>query len=602
MNKRGDMPDKKDPYPRKKEIKIKGIPAAPGIAMGKVHIFGTEDMVPVVRSISEKDIPAEIEKFREALKQTRKEILSIEKKISREMGVGHGKIFSAHLLVLEDTVLVQEVIARLKKKKKNIESVFAEVLNKYISVLSEAKDEYLRDRVSDIADVGKRILRNLIGVEARSLEKLDEKSIIVAYDLSPSDTAMMHKGRVMGFATDIGGRTSHTAIMAKSLEIPAVVGLETVTDIVNNGDQIIVDGIHGIIIINPAVKTVEKYRREKKKYEHLEEELNELKTMSSETPDGKKVVIAGNIELPEDVASVISHGAEGIGLYRTEYFYMNRQDLPGEEEQFKAYKSVATRIKPNCVVVRTLDLGGDKFLSQLDVPREMNPFLGWRAIRFCLARPDIFKSHLRAILRASVYGNLKMMYPMISGIKELREANAVLEEVKAELRKEGLAFNENIPVGVMIEVPSAAVTSDILAKEVDFFSIGTNDLIQYSLAVDRVNEKIAYLYEPTHPAVLNLIKMIIDNGHKENIPVALCGEMAGDVTLTMILLGLGLDEFSTSPIAVPEIKKVIRSVNFSDARAIAEKALTFQTGKEVQDFAKEKLMELVPDIAKELME
>ncbi|MGB2599559.1 MAG: phosphoenolpyruvate--protein phosphotransferase [Candidatus Omnitrophota bacterium] len=584
----------------KKQIQLKGIPAAPGIAIGKAHIFGTEDLSTPVRKISEKDIPFEIARFKKVLLETKKEIIAIEKKISREIGVEHGKIFSAHLLVLEDSVLVQEVIARLKKKKKNIEAIFTEVLNKYVNALSEAKDEYLRDRITDITDVGKRILRNLVGAEEKSMDMLTEKAIVIAYDLSPSDTAMMHKGRVIGFATDIGGRTSHTAIMAKSLEIPAVVGLEKVTDMIQNGDQVILDGIHGVVIVNPTKNFLVKYQKEKKKYEHLEHELIQVRSLPSETPDGKKVTIAGNIELPEDVASVLSHGGEGVGLYRTEYFYMNRRDLPSEEEQFNAYKSVATRIKPNPVTIRTLDLGGDKFLSQLEVPREMNPFLGWRAIRFCLARPDIFKTQLRAILRASVFGNIKMMHPMISGIGELRQANVILNEVKSELRKKKVPFNEKIPVGVMIEVPSAAITSDILAKEADFFSIGTNDLIQYSLAVDRVNEKIAYLYEPSHPAVLELIKTVIDNGHKNNIEVALCGEMAGDVYLTMILLGLGLDEFSTSPIAVPEVRKVVRSVKYSEAKAIADRAMTFTTGKEVLEFAKSKLEELVPDIAAEL--
>ncbi|MGB3241594.1 MAG: phosphoenolpyruvate--protein phosphotransferase [Candidatus Omnitrophota bacterium] len=584
----------------KKQIQLKGIPAAPGIAIGKAHIFGTEDLSTPVRKISEKDIPFEIARFKKVLLETKKEIIAIEKKISREIGVEHGKIFSAHLLVLEDSVLVQEVIARLKKKKKNIEAIFTEVLNKYVNALSEAKDEYLRDRITDITDVGKRILRNLVGAEEKSMDMLTEKAIVIAYDLSPSDTAMMHKGRVIGFATDIGGRTSHTAIMAKSLEIPAVVGLEKVTDMIQNGDQVILDGIHGVVIVNPTKNFLVKYQKEKKKYEHLEHELIQVRSLPSETPDGKKVTIAGNIELPEDVASVLSHGGEGVGLYRTEYFYMNRRDLPSEEEQFNAYKSVATRIKPNPVTIRTLDLGGDKFLSQLEVPREMNPFLGWRAIRFCLARPDIFKTQLRAILRASVFGNIKMMHPMISGIGELRQANVILNEVKSELRKKKVPFNEKIPVGVMIEVPSAAITSDILAKEADFFSIGTNDLIQYSLAVDRVNEKIAYLYEPSHPAVLELIKTVINNGHKNNIEVALCGEMAGDAYLTMILLGLGLDEFSTSPIAVPEVRKVVRSVKYSEAKAIADRAMTFTTGKEVLEFAKSKLEELVPDIAAEL--
>jgi len=584
----------------KKQLQIKGIPAAPGIVIGKAYVFGSDDLHPVERKISPEEIPVEIAKFEKVLAETKKEIMKIEKKISHEMGVEHGKIFNAHLLVLEDPVLVEEVVTRIHKKRKNIESIFAEVLAKYINVLSDVKDEYIRDRISDIADVGKRILRNLMGTENKNLEDLGEKSIVVAYDLSPSDTAMMHKGRVIGFVTDIGGRTSHTAIMAKSLEIPAVVGLENITDVVQNGDTIVLDGIHGIVVVNPTAKVIEKYEKDKKKYETIERELIELKTLDSVTLDGKRVVLAGNIELPEDVVSVVSHGAEGIGLYRTEYFYMNRRDLPNEEEQFNAYRSVAQRIKPNSVVVRTLDLGGDKVLSQLEVPREMNPFLGWRAIRFCLARQDVFKTQLRAILRASVYGNLKLMYPLISGVEEMRKANGVLEEVKTELRKKNIPFNEDIKVGAMIEVPSAAITSHILAQEADFFSIGTNDLIRYSLAVDRVNEKIAYLYEPTHPAVLSLLKMIIDNGHKAGISVALCGEMAADISMVTILLGLGLDEFSASPIAIPEIKKIVRSVRFSQAREIAEEVLLMQTGKEVKKYAHQKLLELVPDLAGEI--
>lgn len=586
----------------KKQIQMRGIPAAPGIAIGKVFLSGSEDIKPLEKRIFSSDVGKEIKKFHKALEKTRKEIVKIEKKISEEMGVEHGRIFSAHLMVLEDSVLVKEVESLVERKKKNIDFIFYEVLNRYIEALADAKDEYLRERVTDIADVGKRILRNLRGEESEDLSLMREKSVVATYDLSPSDAALMHKERVLGFVTDIGGRTSHTAIMAKSLEIPAVVGLESVTDLVSNGDEVIVDGIHGIVIINPTKRFLQKYRKEKKKYENLEHELIAAISLPSETTDGKRVVVAGNIELPEDVAGVISHGAEGIGLYRTEYFYMNRTDLPSEEEQFKAYRSVAQRIRPNYVVIRTLDLGGDKFLSQLDVPREMNPFLGWRAIRFCLARPDIFKTHLRAILRASAYGKIKLMYPMISGVEELRQANAMLEEVKKELISEGVKFDKNIPVGAMIEIPSAALTSDILAKEADFFSIGTNDLIQYALAVDRVNEKIAYLYNPAHPAILKLIKKVIDNGHRENIPVSLCGEMAGDITLAILLLGLGLDEFSVSPITVLELKKVIRSVSYDEAKKIARKACELTTGKEVQVYLKRKLREFVPNLVAELLD
>jgi phosphotransferase system enzyme I (PtsI) len=584
---------------KKKETVLKGIPASPGIAIGKAMLLDREQYVIPRRSIKEEQVQNEIKRFKDALIQTKNELLEIKKRISEEMGVEHGQIFSAHLLVLEDSMLIEEVMAKLKKDKLSIEYVFQDVLKRYIKVFSEMDDEYLKERISDINDVGKRVLRNLIGAKEDIFSNLKEKVIVIAYDLSPSDTAMMHKKNLIGFATDIGSRTSHTAIMAKSLEIPAVVGLEAMTKSVENGDTIIVDGAHGNVIINPSAKTVKKYEGDKAKFLVLEKHLLELKDLPCQTLDGRKITLSANIEVPEDVASVISHGADGIGLYRTEYFYMNRKDLPSEDEQFKAYSVVAKKVKPHPVIIRTLDLGGDKFLSQFEVPHEMNPFLGWRAIRFCLARPDVFKSQLRAILRASIYGNLKVMYPMISGLAELKQANAILEEVRVSLRKEGVPFDENMEVGAMIEVPSAALTSDILAKEVDFFSIGTNDLIQYSLAVDRVNEKIAYLYEPAHPAVLRLVKNIIDNGHNAGIWVGMCGEMAGDINMALILLGLGLDEFSTSPIAIPEMKRIIRAVEMSKAEEIAREAITLPTGEEVERFASKKLKEIAPELAQE---
>ncbi|MCM8760720.1 MAG: phosphoenolpyruvate--protein phosphotransferase [Candidatus Omnitrophica bacterium] len=578
---------------------LKGIPASPGIVSGKAFLYGREQYTISRRNITDAQVQNEIKRFKEALLQTKNEILEIKKRISDELGAEHGQIFSAHLLVIDDAMLIEEVISKLKKEKLGIEYIFQDVLRRYIKVFSEMDDEYLKERISDINDVGRRILRNLIGAKEDLLSNLKEKVVVVAYDLSPSDTATMHKKNVKGFATDIGGRTSHTAIMAKSLEIPAVVGLEVLTKKVESGDMIIVDGTHGIVVVNPSPKTLRKYELERERLISFEKHLMELKNLPCVTLDGRKIELASNIEVPEDVPSVLAHGAEGIGLYRTEYFYMNRKDLPTEEEQFKAYSSVAKKLKPYPVTIRTLDIGGDKFLSQLEVPQQMNPFLGWRAIRFCLARPDIFKAQLRAILRASAHGKLRLMYPMISGLTELQQANALLEEAKKELKKENLPFDENIEVGAMIEVPSAALTADILAKEVDFFSIGTNDLIQYSLAVDRVNEKIAYLYEPAHPAVLRLIKNIIENGHKADIWVGMCGEMAGDTIMTVILLGLGLDEFSTSPIAVPEIKRIIRAVTMTQAKVIAEEALTLSTGKEVEIFARKKLKEILPDMVDE---
>jgi len=587
---------------RSKEITLKGIPAAPGIALGMAYPLYDEKVIVPRKTIKEGLVEEEILRFKKALTTTKSEILTIHKRIAREMGVEKARIFGAHLMVLEDEVLISEVIAKLRKEKLAIEYIFWEVLKKYIRVLSKSDDEYLRERVSDINDVGRRILKNLLGTEHRSLEDLREKTVIVAYDLSPSDTAVMHRGNAIAFATDIGGRTSHTAIMAKSLEIPAVVGLESVTSSVKDGLNIIVDGNRGKVIINPSGATVRKYRAEKKRFEKFEKHLLKLKDLPARTLDGKEVALAANIELPEDVPAVLAHGAKGIGLYRTEYFYMNRHSLPGEDEQYEAYRQVAEKILPHSVIIRTLDLGGDKFLSQFEVSHDMNPFLGWRAIRFCLARPDIFKTQLRAILRASHHGKLKIMYPMISGVEELRQANAILEEVKEDLRKKSIPFDKNIKTGAMIEVPSAALTSDVLAKEVDFFSIGTNDLIQYALAIDRVNEKIAYLYEPAHPAVLRLIKMVIKNAHREKIWVGMCGEMSGDVTLTLILLGLGLDEFSTSPIIVPEIKRIIRAVSYKEVKKIAEKALGLSTGREVEELARAKLKELVPDIAIEILE
>ena len=584
---------------KKKEIVLKGIPASPGVVSGKVFLYGREQYTISRRGIKEEHVQNEIKRFKDALLQTKQEILDIKKRISEELGSEHGQIFSAHLLVIDDTMLIEEVMSKLKKEKLAIEYVFQDVLRRYIKVFSEMDDEYLKERISDINDVGRRILKNLIGAKEDLLSDLKEKVIVVAYDLSPSDTATMHKKNVKGFATDIGGRTSHTAIMAKSLEIPAVVGLEVLTRKVESGDSAIIDGTHGVVILNPSARTIKKYEQEKERIISFEKHLMELKDLPCVTLDGRKIELSANIEVPEDVSSVLAHGAEGIGLYRTEYFYMNRKDLPTEEEQFRAYSSVVKRLKPHSVIVRTLDIGGDKFLSQLEVPQQMNPFLGWRAIRFCLARPDIFKAQLRAILRASAHGKMRVMYPMISGLSELKQANAMLDEAMKELAKDGLPFDEKIEVGAMIEVPSAALTSDILAKEVDFFSIGTNDLIQYSLAIDRVNEKIAYLYEPAHPAVLRLIKSVIDNGHDSGIWVGMCGEMAGDIIMTPILLGLGLDEFSTSPIASPEIKRIIRSMTMAQARGIAEEALTLLTGKEVEAFARKKLKDIAPDMADE---
>jgi len=574
-------------------ITLKGIAAASGISIGIAYKVGKEELIVPKQPISDAEIPVQIQLFEEALIKTRREIIVLQKRIGSDMGQDEAQIFDAHLLVLEDRLLIEEVISCLKKDKFNVAYIFQEVLKKYVSVFSRIEDEYLKERIADINDVGRRILRNLLGEERKGLDDINERVVLVAHDLSPSDTAAIHKKNVSAFVTDIGGKTSHTTIMAKSLEIPAVVGLQEATLKINQGDMLIVDGLLGVVIVSPDDATLELYRAEELKLKGVTEKFLTAKDLPAVTLDGNKVEINANIEFPDEVPGVKLHGGEGIGLYRTEFFYMNRTDLPTEDDHYHAYKYVAEEMNPDPVIIRTIDLGGDKFLSQFQIPHEMQPFLGWRAIRFCLARPEIFKLQLRAILRASVHGNLKLMYPMVSGIEELRQANKILEEAKEELRGKGIPFDEDIQVGVMIEVPSAAMTADILAKEADFFSIGSNDLIQYALAVDRGNEKVAYLYEPAHPAVLRLVKNIIDSAHAADINVGMCGEMAGDPSLALILLGLGLDEFSMPPQVIPELKFLIRSITLEQAKNIADEALKLSTGTEVEECAHAQLREIL---------
>lgn len=552
------------------ERRFHGIGVSSGIARGIAFVYRPEDEEPPLRQIEEREIPGEIARFEAALIATRTQILEMQQRIADAIGAKDAGIFDAHLLVVEDRTLIDEVLRTLTREKTNIENVFLTVANRYADTLSKIDDPYLRERAMDIHDVARRVIHNLLGKTARTLSSMDAPHILVSHNLTPSDTAQLNRKLVLGFATDVGSKTSHTAIMARSLNIPAVVALINVSEEINTGDEILIDGYNGILISNPNDQTLWEYGELEVKKGEVEVELVKLRETTSTTLDGRHIILSANIELPEDVEFVMKNGAEGIGLYRTEFFYLNKTELPREDDQYENYIKVAQRVHPNPVIIRTLDLGGDKFMDSLELPGELNPFLGWRAIRFCLEKVDIFKVQLRAILRASVTGNVRMMYPMISGVDELRRANAILQECKAELRREGKPFNENMDVGAMIEVPSAAMTADLLAREVKFFSIGTNDLVQYTIAVDRVNERIAHLYDPTHPAILRLIKMTVAAGHAHNLWVGICGEMAGEIVLTPMLIGLGIDEFSTGSALVPRVKRAVQALDLGVCLQLVE--------------------------------
>jgi len=565
---------------------IRGVPASPGIVIGKAFVLKPETLAIPKYKVPQKEVTQEIKRYMDALALTRKELATIQKRVEKELGESYPDIFSAHILILDDPSLREKITKIIEEENVNAEHAISQVLEKISSTFSHMEDSYLKERAGDFKDVGRRILKNLLGRKEETLSGLKSRVVVVAHDLAPSETAQMDKKNVLGFATDVGGRTSHTAIMARSLTIPAVVGLGNITQRIESGEDIIIDGHEGVAIINPQKSTLERYLDKKKQLAVLEKKLNKLKKAPAQTTDGHKISLMANIELPKEVELLERYGAEGVGLYRTEFFFLNRSDMPSEEEQFHAYKYAVERAYPLPVVIRTLDLGGDKFASILETPKEINPFLGWRAIRFCLARPDIFKMQLRAILRASVYGKVSIMYPLISTLHEVKQANKILQEVKMELRKEKKPFSKDIKIGAMIETPSAAITADLIAEEVDFFSIGTNDLIQYAMAVDRINEKIAYLYQPASPAVLRFIKHIVDSGHRKGIKTAVCGEIAGDINLTLMLLGLGVDELSMGPVAIPEVKQIIRSVSIEETRKITEKAMSFDSTEKVVSYLK----------------
>jgi len=564
---------------------MKGTGASPGIALGKALVIENEPLVVEKKEIESTE--KEKSRFLEALEKSKEQLKKVREKALKEMGQEKAAIFEAHLMILEDPELIQSTTKKIEDEGLNGEYAFKEITTQFVSIFEAMDNEYMKERAADIRDVSDRVLRNLMDQPIIDLSILDEEVILIAHDLTPSDTATMNKEKVLGFLTNIGGRTSHTAIMARSLEIPAVVGLKDITEKVNTSDFIVLNGETGEVMINPDEEEIQKYKTMKEKYEHEKKELESLKDQPSITPDGRKVELAGNIGTPKDIDGLLKNDAEGVGLYRTEFIYMDRDSMPTEDEQFEAYKEVLESLNPKPIVIRTLDIGGDKELPYLHIDKEMNPFLGYRAIRLCLKDQEIFKTQLRALLRASIYGKLKIMFPMISSLEELLEAKKILNEVKKDLDKEGIEYSKDIEVGMMIEVPSAAIISDILAKHVDFFSIGTNDLIQYTTAVDRMNEKIHYLYNPFNPAVLRLIKMVIDNGHKEGIWVGMCGEMAGDKRMIPILLGMGLDEFSMSPISILPARKLIRSLKHEDMKKVAENVLSMGSAEEIESYLEE---------------
>lgn len=575
-----------------------GIAVSPGVCRGKILVLMDNRVESVPRrDIEETDIPREISRLEKAIIETRRQLIVVQEKVSSGMGAKDATIFDAHLLVLEDPTLMQEVNRYVTTNKTNIEYAFAQVAEKYAKSLEAIDDEYLRERASDMRDVTERLLHNLLGTyQELDLKHLKEPYVIVAHDLAPSQTAMLDKKNVLGFITDVGSKTSHTAIMARSMRIPAVVGLGTASRELRNGQYVLLDGYHGQVVINPTDQTLFEYGQLVRRHDSLEEKLRDTLEKPAVTLDGVRLTLSANIEQATDTVAVKASGAEGVGLFRTEYLFLDKEKLPTEEEQYEAYRFAAATLKPAPLIIRTLDLGGDKFLSHLNLPSEMNPFLGWRAIRFCLQEKEIFRAQLRAILRASAEGNIKIMYPMISCLDELIQANALLDECREQLRKEGVPFDQNLEIGAMIEIPSAALTADALAKRVQFFSIGTNDLIQYTLAVDRLNEKIAHLYEPTNPSILRLIKMTADAAHAAGIWVGVCGEMAGDPLMIPLLLGLGVDELSVAPASVPQIKYLIRRVKMSEAKEIAKAALESESAQEILDRSQRLVRSVAPSL------
>ncbi|HDF1859801.1 TPA: phosphoenolpyruvate--protein phosphotransferase [Staphylococcus aureus] len=559
---------------------IKGIAASDGVAIAKAYLLVEPDLT-FDKNEKVTDVEGEVAKFNNAIEASKVELTKIRNNAEVQLGADKAAIFDAHLLVLDDPELIQPIQDKIKNENANAASALTDVTTQFVTIFESMDNEYMKERAADIRDVSKRVLSHILGVELPNPSMIDESVVIVGNDLAPSDTAQLNKEFVQGFATNIGGRTSHSAIMSRSLEIPAIVGTKSITQEVKQGDMIIVDGLNGDVIVNPTEDELIAYQDKRERYFADKKELQKLRDADTVTVDGVHAELAANIGTPNDLPGVIENGAQGIGLYRTEFLYMGRDQMPTEEEQFEAYKEVLEAMDGKRVVVRTLDIGGDKELSYLNLPEEMNPFLGYRAIRLCLAQQDIFRPQLRALLRASVYGKLNIMFPMVATINEFREAKAILLEEKENLKNEGHDISDDIELGIMVEIPATAALADVFAKEVDFFSIGTNDLIQYTLAADRMSERVSYLYQPYNPSILRLVKQVIEASHKEGKWTGMCGEMAGDETAIPLLLGLGLDEFSMSATSILKARRQINGLSKNEMTELANRAVDCATQEEV---------------------
>ncbi len=583
-------------HPSESKDTMQGIPVSPGIIIGKAHLVDRSRVKILYQYlIDEKLVSGEVERFEKAIRMTEQQLQTLKNKMPENVKE-HSFILDSHLMILKDSMLRESTIRRIKEEKINAEWALKKSFHEIRKIFAQIDDEYIRNRIQDVESVSERILRNLSGEAQENLAEIRERVIIVAHDLSPADTTELNISKVMGFITDVGGQTSHTAIMAQALEIPAVVGLESATARISDGDLLIVDGSTGEVVINPDDAEIIRYQERQLQQKKYKSSIARISHLPAETPDGYRISIKANIEFLEEVTAVRDHGAEGIGLYRTEFLYLRSKGLPTEEELFNDYREVAEIMAPEPVTIRTLDLGGDKFTSDLQIANEMNPAMGLRAIRLCLREPAIFKSQLRAILRASTFGRVQLMFPMISGLQEVLQAKEMLSTIRKELDSEGLLYDENMPVGVMIEIPSAVTISDLLSRHVDFFSIGTNDLIQYALAIDRVNEHVAYMYQPFHPAILRMIQQTVQEGKKAGIKVSLCGEMAGDPLCIPILLALGLDELSMTARSIPLVKNIVRAIPLAQAQQDLERVIQLSTAKEVRDYLLTRMKKMIPEL------